>query len=123
METTGISWKRAAGLAALGVYGPFVVMAVCTLLFVSCDHCKKTVWLLLPSGPGLIPLEAARSWLSFPRPDGLPLFLLAFLIGLSMVAALVWLIRLGRRSHQVSLTLALIISSLSAYGLMGAIRS
>jgi hypothetical protein len=117
------SWKRAVGLASLAVYGPFFIMAVFTLLFISCYHCKQTTWLLLPSGPGMLPLESARVWLNFPRLSDLPLFLLAFLIALTFVAGLAWVVRLGKKSRMISLIVAFIACSACAFGLLSAIRS
>lgn len=117
------SWKRAVGLATLAVYAPFVVMAVCTLFFVSCDHCKKTAWLLLPSGPGMLPLEAARTWLNFSCLSDLPWFVLAFLVALTLVAALAWLIRLGEKPRRIGLCLAFLACSVSAFCLLSMIRS
>lgn len=49
-----LSWGKAIGLAFATVYVPFVAMAAYTSFFVACSHCKTTVWLWLPTGPGLM---------------------------------------------------------------------
>jgi hypothetical protein len=48
------SWTKAWLLACLATYGPFVVIALYTLAFVSCPHCKRTYCSLLPLSPGLL---------------------------------------------------------------------
>src|SRR5688500_14824917 len=66
IAATKASWKRAYLLGCLAIYGPFIAMGTYTLLYVSCSHCKAAAWMLLPCGPGLVPVEMARQWLDLP---------------------------------------------------------
>src|SRR5262245_27000153 len=86
------SWKIAVGLSLLAVYGPFLVMALYALGFVSCSHCKATTCKVLPCAPGLLPVAAARHL--FRLPQSLT-FTLAFFVSVAMVLALTGLVRRG----------------------------
>ena len=120
---SNISWKRAAGLSCLALYGPFVVMAIYALLFVSSSYCKKTAWMLLPCAPGLLPAEHARGWFHFTRPDDIIWFALSFMISASMILLLACLARRGRWLRWIGFGLALALSSIGAIGLLGLLRS
>src|SRR5262245_54748676 len=92
-KAPAISWTRAMWLSSLVTYGPFLVMATYTLAFVSCSHCRKSAWELLPAGPGLVPLDAGRIWLNFPRPAQNLSFAIAVFASLILVAIIASLIR------------------------------
>ncbi|MEX2317501.1 MAG: hypothetical protein WD669_10150 [Pirellulales bacterium] len=78
------------------IYGPFVVMATYTLLYVSCSHCKQAAWEFLPYAPGVIPVELGRHLLDLPRFSG-PLEIgLAALVSAGMVVGLTWAVCKGR---------------------------
>ena len=47
------TWWKAIGQSVGLRYAPFGIMAIYTLRFVACPHCKKTVWEILPLAPGL----------------------------------------------------------------------
>ena len=91
-------WKRAYLLSYLAVYGPFVVMATYTLLYVSCDHCKAATWTTLPYGPGIIPVELVRRLVDVKLNlfTWLPSWLAIFVAAL-IVFGLTWLVRRGDR--------------------------
>jgi hypothetical protein len=118
-----MTWRRATGLAALVIYIPFLLMAVYTLFFISCDHCKKAAWMLLPTGPGMIPLEILRRWLNFSHLPEAIWFTLAFLISAALVLLFAWPIRLGKWPRYTTLIIAFALSSIAAFGLYSAIRS
>jgi hypothetical protein len=118
-----ISWAGAAGLAGLVVYGPFLVMALYALLFVSCSHCQKAAWTLLPWAPGLLPVAFGRRWLNLPRLADALTFALAFLVSLAMVFALASLARCGRRARWAGLAVAAATFSVAAFCLLALIRA
>jgi|SRR5688572_3522790 len=118
-----LSWKRALGISCLPIYGPFILMATYTLLFVSCSHCKKTAWFLLAWAPGLLPVEAGRHLFDLPRfPDSLS-FALAFVTSLAFVAAVAVLLRRSRKSGLWGIALALALASFFAVCTLAMIRS
>jgi hypothetical protein len=119
-----ISWKRAAGLSFLVAYGPFIVMAIYTLLFVSCSHCQMTTWMLLPCAPGLIPLETGSLWLHLPKPTNvLPIVAPAAIVSLAMVLLLAWLAWRGRWLRLAALGVSLAAFSYFAIILLAKIRA
>ncbi|MGD9858415.1 MAG: hypothetical protein AB7U20_26035 [Planctomycetaceae bacterium] len=91
-----MSNKWAALLAGLAVYGPQLVMAGYTLAYVSCSHCKQTVCLLLPVGPGLIAAELGRRLVGLPRPADSVWFASGTLISLAIWGLLAAALRTGR---------------------------
>ena len=117
------SWKRAAGLSCLTVYGPFVVMAIYTLLFVSCNHCKTAAWKLLPCAPGLFLVELGRSLLDLPRTGEALWFALAFVASLAALFVLSWLVKRGPRLRWTAVVVALTIFSIAAIGTLAMIRA
>ncbi len=65
-----LSWPRAIGVSLASIYGPFLAMALYMTLFVSCGHCKRTAWTLLPFGPAVLPLDLTfRAWLGIWPPN------------------------------------------------------
>jgi hypothetical protein len=116
---------RTAFLAALSaVYGPFVVMATYTYLFVDCSHCKKTTWALLPCEPGLIPLEVARRWLDFPRLGSDLEPVASFLIAVAMVIGLTWVLRTrGWWWRVCSVFAMLVLCSYCAFVVLALVRA
>lgn len=123
IPTPMMTWHRATGLASLAVYGPFIIMAGYTLLFISCDHCKKAAWMTLPFGPGLLPLEFLRQCFNFSRPPAFLWWTLAFLIPLAFIASLAWLLRLGKVQLSIGLTVVCILSSIAAFCVLSMIRA
>ncbi len=120
---TTISWKRAFSLSLLAVYGPFVFMALYTLLFVPCSHCKAAAWTLLPWGPGLLPMEAGRQWLEISRPTDAVAFTFAFIISVFVVLSLAGLVRRSRWLRFVSIAVALAVFSIIAMGTLNMIQA
>jgi hypothetical protein len=118
-----LSWKSDAGLAGLAVYAPFIVMAIYTLLFVSCSHCKTAAWKLLPCAPGLFLVELGRHCLDLPRPDDELSFTLASIASLGAVLFLSFMMRCGRWPRWTGLVVALTLFSIAAFGLLAAIRA
>ncbi len=98
-------------------------MALYTLLFVSCSHCKACAWTLLAWSPGLLPVEAGRHWLDLPRPADAISFALAFIVTVSMVLSLAWLIRRSRWVRFTSIAVALVMFSVFATCTLAMIRS
>ena len=120
---SAISWKRAAGLACLLVYGPFIVMATYALVFESSSYCKTHAWTLLPFGPGLLPVEAGRRWFELPRPSDALGFALAFIVSFIVVCLLASLVRRKRWVRFASMAVALAAFSLSAVSMLAMLRS
>ncbi len=118
-----ISWSRAAVRSCLAVYGPFVIMAIYTLLFVSCSHCKKVVWAILPIGPSLLPFELARHWLKLRLPGDVVGYILAFIASAALVLALAWLLRRGIWVRRAAIALALAVFSILAICTLAAIQA
>ena len=118
-----MTWLRAAGVAWAAVHGPFVFMATYTLLFVSCSHCKKAAWAVLPFGPGLIPVEAARQWLGLSRPSELLGFSLASFVAIASVFGLAVLVRRGRWARLLSVAVATAVFSFFAFCTLAMIRA
>lgn len=116
-------WRSAVGLACLAVYGPFVVMAVYTSLFVSCLHCKTTAWVLLPCGPGLLPLTLTQRWLDLPRPGDTLGYILAMVFTNATVFALACLIRNHRRWGLAGIAVATVAFGALAFSTLAAIRA
>lgn len=123
MTDKAVSWMRAAGLSCLAMYGPFTVMAIYALLFVSCDHCKRTAWTILPCAPGLFPIEIGRKWLDLPRPDDTLTFAMAFIIAVALVFGLACVIRRGRWWCIAGMAIAIAVFSPLAFSLLSAIRA
>lgn len=108
-------------IATACVYGPFAAMTLFTRLFVRCAHCKRTTALLLPVGPGFLPLFAANralfrsghldEWLGYGVAAALSLFF-------------VWIVSRGLRRAPFAVgVLATAIFSGLAYILLGLIRA
>jgi hypothetical protein len=105
---------RAYLLAFFVVYGPFIVMATYTLLYVSCSHCKETTWAVLPYGPGMVPVMLMAHWLGLPDYSQPASIAPAAAIALGLVAGLTWV---TRRAHFAWKVLGVIgVLALSAYG-------
>src|SRR5688572_7010192 len=122
-SATIVSWRSAAALGMLAVYGPFLLMALYTLAFVSCGHCKTTVWMLLPCAPGLFPVEGARQALGVSRwGEGLT-FVAAFAVSLTAVGLLMRLVRRGGRLRWIVPGVAFVAFSFCAFGVLSMIRA
>ena len=117
-----LSWMRAVALAALAVYGPFVVMAIHASLFVSCAHCKAAAWTVLPCGPALLPLQVGWN-LGLARPAGSSGFVLAFVASGVLIQGLAWLLRRGRRARIAGIVVAASLSAVLAAGTLAMIRA
>lgn len=115
IKVSPTSWKGAVGLASLVVYGPFLVMATYSLIFVACPHCKSTAWMLLPAAPGLIPWEATRLSLDLPGVLNALGFIPQFLGSLAMVWGLAALVRRGQRLRWVAVGVAIALVSIFAF--------
>lgn len=116
------SWKT-AGLGCLAVYGPFVVMALYVLAFVSCSHCKAMSWTVLPIGPGL-PL----AYLLRHSTEGLlgsetAQFVLAGALALAMVLVPAVVGRFGRWWLFGSVALILCLNCFQALAVLALIRA
>ena len=123
MTNKAFSWMRATGLSCLALYGPFIVMGTYVLLFVSCDHCKKTAWMILPSAPGLFPLELGRKWLDLSRLGDALTSVMAFIIAVALVLAVASVIRRGRWWCIAAMAIAIAAYSPCAFFLLAAIRA
>ncbi|MEX0714694.1 MAG: hypothetical protein WD278_20315 [Pirellulales bacterium] len=124
IAATKPSWKRAYLLSCLTMYGPFIAMATYTLLHVSCSHCKAAAWMVLPCGPGLVPVELARGWLDLPRPSDTVWFAAALFVSGAMVIVLAWLIRRRRWWWRaLSAAAAMTYGTFAAIGILAAIRA
>jgi hypothetical protein len=118
-----MSWRRALGWAGLAVYGPFVLMAVGSLIWVSCDHCQATAWKLLPIGPGLLPVVLTRRLVDIGRyPEGLT-FAIAAGVALLEVVDVAWVVRRSPRWRVWTLGVGLLCNAGFAYATLMAIRA
>src|SRR5688572_47046 len=80
---------------AVAIYGPFLLMVLYTLFFVSCNHCKWTAFYLLPCGPGL---WLAEIFLHNTLPDW-AIFCIAFVISGGLLLLIGWLPLDSKRSR------------------------
>ena len=118
------SWKRAWLFSGLAVYGPFAAMGVYTLQFVSCSHCKATVWTMFPSAPGILPVDLVRRWLDVPRPSDEIWFAAGMAFSALLLTAVAWLVR--RRSRLLracSIAATLVYGALAAVVILAVIRA
>jgi hypothetical protein len=124
LATLNGPWKRAYLVSWSALYGPFLAMAAYVLLYVSCSHCQATAWTLLPSAPGLIPVEVARRAFDLPRSSDTVWFAVSLLVSALMVTLLSWQIR--RRSRwwrALSVGAALALCSCGAVAILALIRA
>lgn len=118
-----ISWPRAALLTVCAVYGPQLIMCLCTLGFVSCSHCKAAVWQVAPVAPGLFLYECGRRIFNLPHFSSE--LGMAFAMALSLlvlVGLAAWLRHAGRWRVGI-VTLVALAAAMLAFALLGAIRS
>jgi hypothetical protein len=116
-------WRAALGISAAAVYAPFVLMAIYTLAFISCSHCKAAAWTLVVPGPGIVPMEILRQALNTPRlPDGVS-FAIGTVVAFAIIAGLAWLGRLGRGWLIGASIAAFALASGAAFGLLAVIRA
>ena len=113
LERKPPAWWKAISQAVGVLYAPFVLMASYTVVSVSCSHCKKAVWEILPLAPGLMP-----SWFLLPRfSNHLPnavLWLSCGAFDLLVVAGLALMIRRGGRWKWVGMIGTLVLASVLA---------
>ena len=120
----GVAWRSAYLVSLFAIYGPFVVMATYTLMFVECSHCKQTTWAMLPYGPGVIPLELSHHWLDMPRIDGALAYGVGFMLSAAFVSGLTWFVYTrGRWLRVLSLMGALLFFSYCAFVLLALIQA
>jgi hypothetical protein len=119
---TPLVWWKAVGLSIATVYAPFVVMAIYTLLFVPCHHCKTAVCTTLPLAPGLV-----VSWLLLARiSNHMPAMALWILTGgvdMLVVVGLSFIMRRGGRWLVVGIVSMLVIASVLAVLTLALIRA
>jgi hypothetical protein len=117
-------WQRAGLLSFSAVYGPFVVMATYTLLYVSCSHCQAAAWTLLPYAPALVLVELVRAAFDLPRlPEWLNVAVALF-VSAAMVLALAWIVRTrGFWWRALSIVAMLAYSALAAIATLAVIRA
>lgn len=87
------TWRRQYLVAWAALYAPFFAMASYTLAWVPCDHCKTTVWSMLPYGPGLMPVGWAWQVFHHSRPPDGPWFAASLCVSMVTLAVLIWLLR------------------------------
>jgi hypothetical protein len=116
--------RRAYLTSYFAVYGPFLAMALYTLAFVECTHCKAAAWSMLPYGPALIPLMLSVRLLGIPAVGDSLSIALGLAVCAGIVAVLARLLHGRRRWLQTLIAAtALALSGVSAYVLLALIRA
>jgi hypothetical protein len=116
------SWLTSVICSGTAVYGPYVVMAIYTQIYVSCDHCKQATRNLLVCAPGLLPMELAQRGLGISRQADWIWFGVATLFALAWIAGLAWLFRRSLWLGVPAAVLTFAISSWLAIVLLAMIR-
>ena len=119
---TPLAWWKAVGLSVAGLYVPFVAMATYTSLFVSCPHCKKTVWQILPFAPGFMPGWLGLQWITHSATE-LSLWITTGIIVILMLMGLSFMMRRGGRWRVTTMATMLIVVSLLAVMTLAIIRA
>jgi hypothetical protein len=116
--------RRAYLTSYFAVYGPFFAMALYTLAFVECSHCKLAAVSMLPYGPGLVPLLFVGQVVGMPMVDESLSIALGLAVCAGVVAGVAWLVHGRRRWVQNAIAgAALALSGFSAYVLLALIRA
>jgi len=115
-------WWKAVGLSIAIVYLPFVVMAIYTVLFVSCPHCKAVSWQILPIAPGMVPGFLFQMHVTHLRGEW-AFWITSGVIELLALGGLSAFIRRGGRWRTAATITAFVISSLLAVATLATIRA
>jgi hypothetical protein len=118
-----LTWLRALMLSVGAIYLPQFVMCLYTLLFVSCDHCKKGVWLVAPLAPGGFIWEWARHFIGLPRVSGWVGVLVAACLTQLVIVGFAFLLRKSGRWRYPLLVLMLVASGGLAFVVLGVMRA
>jgi len=118
-----MSFKKAAVLAFVAVYGPFLLMAHYMLAFVACSHCKAAAWKMLPVGPALVLSFVMRDVLPIGQLDGGVTYFVAIVVSLATIGLLVLSRRLGRRWMVAAMAIVMLFNCYQALVLMALIRA
>jgi len=118
------SWRRAGLLAVGAVYGPQLLLGFYTLGFVSCQHCRETVWKMMAIAPGLelalVPMLLLRWHPSFG--ETVSSIILSFLSLLIVLGVAAW-VRRWPRWRWLFFGWVFLVFSFGAFVLLSLIRA
>lgn len=115
-------WWKAIGLSVAIVLLPFVFMAIYTVLFVSCPHCKRAAWQFLPVAPGIVPGFLFQMHVTHLRTEW-AFWITSVVFGLLMLGGLSFFIRRGGRWRVAAIITMLFTASLFAVAALAIIRA
>ena len=115
-------WWKAIGLSVAIVYLPFVVLAIYTVLFVSCPHCKSAAWQILPIAPGVVPGFLFQMHVTHLR-AAWAFWITSGVFELLVLAGLSFFIRRGGRWRVAAIITMLVTASLFAVAALAIIRA
>jgi len=97
-------------------------MAIYTVLFVSCPHCKAATWQILPIAPGVVPGFLFQMKVMHLRGEG-ALWITSGAFELLALAGLSCFLRRGGRWRVAGASATLVIASLLALATLAIIRA
>lgn len=115
-------WRTALLLSAAANYGPFVVVALFALKFVSSSHARRTIWELAPCGTAFLPTGHLYRMLNIPGNNDWLVYGHSLALTLFIVVGLSWLLRKVRWAGFVALALCGSWCSYSAVVLMALLQ-
>lgn len=117
------SWRSAFAWAIAGLYGPQLIICLYTVAAASCSHCKKTIWMVAPVGPGLFlhawikQLPALRDFFQANQ------FIISGLLSILLLGGVTLLHHRFPRVRIVLFFITFSGSMIAALGLLAAIRA
>lgn len=91
-------WRTALLLSAAANYGPFVVVALLALKFVSSSHARRTIWELAPCGTAFLATDQLYRTLNIPGNNDWLMYGHSLALTLFIVVGLAWVLR---KAHRV----------------------
>jgi len=116
------AWWQVVVLSIAIMYLPFVVVAIYTVLFVACPHCKRAAWQFLPLAPGMVPSALFQMHVTHLR-SGWAFWFTSVVFELLMLGGLSFFIRRGGRWRAAAIITMLVTASLLAAAALAIIRA